>query len=569
MASSSTPGPYHDDHKEFVLSFGSLGLGNYGFPRSQERCSTPPQREAAARNYIGYDRRADKRPMPDHSEYQETIWASQDPTHEGDIPASNLRSYVGIPENAMNYTDYGCLGRPYLLDHHAALVYDCGMRALNNDLGQCSTNQNMYANHEVYAATSGRNGSYSGTGYYSSNNLASSTSYDDSILKQLLDNIDLLTRYGSQELQSLLQCDGTMRPDVVKRVPSFPQLGGPNELEVMVSRIALLNGDELLSLATKSPGYVIKQCLHLLGDQPNKVLYDQAITECCKLATDKIGYLSLKDCIDCVTEPQRKDLLQKIKDNAVFLSKDPFGTYVVQHVLKLENRKLTDQICDKLRGHYTDLSFKKGGSHIVEKCISSSSIGMTTAVDEFLDNGKTLRRLACDQCGNYVIQTALKATKIKDRELYERLVITLLQNSGLEHHKNGKNVVELIKSHWHLKQRCKWWTPQNFAGSAAAPGRAVDSTATALGINASDGKNWWCSEPVTDRALDRTACFCYTAVMLVLMNSTTAFSWYGVMFLSKKDAWWKLCVPVIFLLFVHFLVPSIIVIVVVVEQSIE
>ncbi|KAK2995800.1 hypothetical protein RJ640_026567 [Escallonia rubra] len=412
MASSSTPGTYHDDHKEFVLSFGSLGLGNNGFLRSQERCSSQPEREEAVRNYIGYDMRAEKRPMADHSEYQETFWAYQDPTHGGDTPASNLRSYVGIPENAMNYTDYGCLGKPYSLDDHAALVYDCGMRASNNDLGQCSTNQNMYANHELYAATSGRNGSYSGTGYCSSNNLTSSTSYDDPILKQLLDKIDLLIRYGSQESQNLLQCDGTMRPDVVERVRSFPQLARANELELMV-------------------------------------LYDQAITECWKLATDKIGCLSLKDCIDCVTEPQRKDLLQKIKDNAVFLSKDRFGNYVVQHVLKLENRKLTDQICDKLRGHYTDLSFKKGGSRIVQKCISSSNIGMTTVVDEFLDNGKTLRQLACDRCGKYVIQTALKATKIKDIELYERLVTTLLQNSGLEHHKNGKKIVELIKSQYH------------------------------------------------------------------------------------------------------------------------
>ncbi|KAK2996531.1 hypothetical protein RJ639_024884 [Escallonia herrerae] len=368
MASSSTPGTYHDDHKEFVRSFGSLGLGNHGFLRSQERCSSPPQREEDVRNYIGYDRRAEKRPMADHSEYQETFWAYKDPTHGGGTPASNLRSYRGFPENAMNYTDYRCVGRP-----------------------SRSTNQNMYANHELYAATSGRNGSYSGTGYCSSNNLASSTSYGDPILKQLLDKIDLLIRYGSQESQSLLRCR-----------------------------------------------HVIKHCLHLLGDQPNEVLYDQAITECWKLATDKIGCLSLKDCIDCVTEPQRKDLLQKIKDNAVFLSKDPIGNYVVQHVLKLENRMLTEQICYKLWGHYTDLSFKKGGSRIVQKCISSSNIGMTTAVDEFLDNGKTLRQLACDQCGMYVIQTALKATKIKDRELYERLVTTLLQHSGLKHHKNGK-----------------------------------------------------------------------------------------------------------------------------------
>ncbi|KAK2966350.1 hypothetical protein RJ640_002651 [Escallonia rubra] len=100
------------------------------------------------------------------------------------------------------------------------------------------------------------------------------------------------------------------------------------------------------------------------------------------------------------------------QDKLLSLAIDTQGNYVVQHVLKLQNQELTDKICNKLRGHYTDLSSKKDGSHVVKKWMTSSIKGMKYAVEEFLENGRSLGQLARDQYGNYVIQRALKTTKV-------------------------------------------------------------------------------------------------------------------------------------------------------------
>ncbi|KAK3034995.1 hypothetical protein RJ639_033373 [Escallonia herrerae] len=370
-----------------------------------------------------------------------------------------------------------------------------GMRNSNNDLVRCNVTQNIHAHHGFSAATYGNNGSCSGTGYYLSNKVERSSFYGDQSIRNLLDKLDIdmlaTDHCGSQNLQNL--CSGRMRKEILERVHDFRQLmedqyghhlfqklldgSTENELELIVNQIASLNGEKLLSLATNAHGsnsfqrlikhlkrsprmasvltsslatrfselmvdrtgrHVIKQCLNFLGDQPNEALYDLAISKCRQLATHKVGCLSLNDCIDCISTSQRKELLNRIVENADFLSKDPCGNYVVQHVLNLQNQELTEKICDKLRGHYRDLSSKKGGSHVLEKCISSKR-GMVLAVEEFLDNRKTLGQIARDQYGNYVIQRALKATKVGDRERYGRLVSALLQNRGLEYHKYGKN----------------------------------------------------------------------------------------------------------------------------------
>lgn len=89
----------------------------------------------------------------------------------------------------------------------------------------------------------------------------------------------------------------------------------------------------------------------------------------------------------------------------------PFRNFVVQHAIALKNPIYSVKICQKLRGHYIQLSTKKFGSHFVEKCIESCSSGMTYAVVEILEKRKALE-LARNEFGNYVIQKALETTQV-------------------------------------------------------------------------------------------------------------------------------------------------------------
>ncbi len=89
--------------------------------------------------------------------------------------------------------------------------------------------------------------------------------------------------------------------------------------------------------------------------------------------------------------------------------------FVLQHVLGLDDPVFNEKICSILRGHYIRLSSQKGGSFVVEKCLNSN--GMIYVIQDLLSYNR-LCHLARNQYGNFVIQAALKATKVNFLNLY-------------------------------------------------------------------------------------------------------------------------------------------------------
>ncbi|XP_041025273.1 putative pumilio homolog 7, chloroplastic, partial [Juglans microcarpa x Juglans regia] len=102
--------------------------------------------------------------------------------------------------------------------------------------------------------------------------------------------------------------------------------------------------------------------------------------------------------------------------------------------------------CSVLSGHYVQISLRKGGSHVVERCLQS--FGMEHVLQELLksDNIHELLQLARDRYGNYVVQTALTATKRAGSPSHGSLVWLLKQHSNALQSGYGSNVMKLISS---------------------------------------------------------------------------------------------------------------------------
>ncbi|KAL0443018.1 UNVERIFIED_CONTAM: Pumilio18 [Sesamum latifolium] len=191
---------------------------------------------------------------------------------------------------------------------------------------------------------------------------------------------------------------------------------------------------------------VIVQCLVLFRSQPNEVLYENAIYHFRDLAIHEVGCRSLNDCISLIGGEQRITLLNHIADVSDYLSYDPYGNYVVQNLLSLRNMDITNRITGRLQNQFIRLSVIKGGSHVVEKCMEASHNGILAVVEEILDCPKAPFRLARNQFGNYIIQTALKKTK-GFNSFYNALV------RRLEPHRRaicrtagGKNVLSILEA---------------------------------------------------------------------------------------------------------------------------
>lgn len=150
-------------------------------------------------------------------------------------------------------------------------------------------------------------------------------------------------------------------------------------------------------------------CFH----QPNKVLYEQAILYCQELAKDKVGCISLNELIEKISGEERQRLLKAIAACSVELSFHEYGNYVVQSLLALKKEpQVSSSVVLGLRGRIVELSQQRGGSHVVEKCMMASDLGLVYVVKEIIITPRASLQLAQDLYGNYVIQKGLKETKV-------------------------------------------------------------------------------------------------------------------------------------------------------------
>ncbi|KAG6392399.1 hypothetical protein SASPL_146617 [Salvia splendens] len=182
--------------------------------------------------------------------------------------------------------------------------------------------------------------------------------------------------------------------------------------------------------------------------QPNKVLYEQAILYCQDLAKDKVGCISLNELIEKISGGERLRLLNTIAACSAELSFHEYGNYVVQCLLSLRNEPtLSSLVVLGLRGRIVELSQQRGGSHVVEKCMMASDLGLVYVVKEIIITPQAPMLLAQDLYGNYVIQKAFKETKERGLERLCELLMKTLEpyRRELNQTKCGKIVLGFLK----------------------------------------------------------------------------------------------------------------------------
>jgi hypothetical protein len=83
----------------------------------------------------------------------------------------------------------------------------------------------------------------------------------------------------------------------------------------VVSLIKDLNGN-----------HVVQRCLQRLGPEDSQFIYDAASAHCVEIATHRHGCCVLQRCIDFATPSQKKELIERIAENALALSQVGAGS---------------------------------------------------------------------------------------------------------------------------------------------------------------------------------------------------------------------------------------------------
>ncbi|KAG8905842.1 hypothetical protein FRB99_008144 [Tulasnella sp. 403] len=159
--------------------------------------------------------------------------------------------------------------------------------------------------------------------------------------------------------------------------------------------------------------HVVQKCLNKLAPEDNQFIYNAR-------------------CVDHASDAQRVQLVTEITYHALTLVQDPYGNYVVQYILDLNDNRFSDAVIRQFLGNVCALSVQKFSSNVIEKCIRVAEHNTRKMLIEELLNRTRLEKLLRDSFGNYCVQTALDYAEPNQRAVlveYIRPILPLIRNT--------------------------------------------------------------------------------------------------------------------------------------------
>lgn len=179
-------------------------------------------------------------------------------------------------------------------------------------------------------------------------------------------------------------------------------------------------GDQVVDLIQDLNGnHVIQKCLNRLSPEDAQFIFDATGKHCIVVGTHRHGCCVLQRCIDHASGHQKAQLIDQIIQHAYALVQDPFGNYVLQYIVDLQEPAFTNPLCYSFRTRIPLLSKQKFSSNVIEKCIRGAEPHVSRSMIEEMLNANELEKMLRDAFANYVVQTALDYA---DPEMKSRLI---------------------------------------------------------------------------------------------------------------------------------------------------
>jgi hypothetical protein len=178
----------------------------------------------------------------------------------------------------------------------------------------------------------------------------------------------------------------------------------PSQIETIIGALRFRVVELIQDL---NGNHVIQKCLNKLSSANAQFIFDAVGTNCIDVGTHRHGCCVLQRCIDHASGEQKAWLIRQISNNAFVLVQDPFGNYVVQYILDLNEPVFTEPLVAMFQGRVGQLSRQKFSSNVIEKCLRCAEEASKDMLIEEMLAPSELDRCLRDSFANYVIQTAL------------------------------------------------------------------------------------------------------------------------------------------------------------------
>lgn len=155
--------------------------------------------------------------------------------------------------------------------------------------------------------------------------------------------------------------------------------------------------------------HVIQKCLNRLSSLDSQFIFDAVAANCVVVGTHRHGCCVIQRCIDHATGDQKTQLIAAITACSHPLVQDPFGNYVLQYILDLNEEKFSQLLSRTFLGNIAFLSKQKFSSNVMEKCIRIADVETRNGLISEIINSPDFDRLVDDAFANYVVQTAVSS----------------------------------------------------------------------------------------------------------------------------------------------------------------
>jgi len=169
---------------------------------------------------------------------------------------------------------------------------------------------------------------------------------------------------------------------------------------------------DLEHIILSCPGhYVILRFISRFGWPVSGFISEVLAVNVVGFATDHYGLRVLKATFDSARQQNLKKLNEAIIEHTNSLAENQYGNYIIQHLLDVGPKEVSDKIINKMIGRFVRYSKQKFSSNVVEKCLKHSVTHYDNITDWIEIIVKELllcaKELISDKYGNYCLQTAL------------------------------------------------------------------------------------------------------------------------------------------------------------------
>ncbi|WWC66536.1 uncharacterized protein I206_100439 [Kwoniella pini CBS 10737] len=203
-------------------------------------------------------------------------------------------------------------------------------------------------------------------------------------------------------------------------------LAQPRQAKQIRTLIMALSLNVVALIKDLNGNHVIQKCLNKLIPEDNQFIYNAIAANLIEVATHRHGCCVLQRSIDHASPAQRMQLVTEIIFNSLYLVQDPFGNYVIQYILDLNDARFSEPLIRTFIGNVCSLSVQKFSSNVVEKCVRVADPEVRKGLVGECLNRSRLEKLLRDSYGNYVIQTVLDYCDIGQRMLLVELIRPIL-----------------------------------------------------------------------------------------------------------------------------------------------